>query len=801
LSSKFNRSALLSLIPIIVGVLILFGPIIFTGRALFWGAPSLQFVPWWARAWENIQEGLLPLWNPDVGMGAPLLANYQLAFFYPPNWLYLLSALLNGVVGIAWTQALITAIHISWAGLGMFVLARELNFSKLGQMVSSLSFAFSGYLVARAWFLSINAAVAWLPWILYAAYRLVHDLTPLNTQFNLTSVKKIFKLLSFWLLALFVGLQLLAGHAQTAWYTLVITLCWVLFWSLAPDKNHIAAALPTDGISTQTPRTKPILWVIPVVGAALAIGFALAAIQLLPTGEYLFQSQRASQVDFELAMTYSFWPWRFLGFIAPNAFGNPAFGNYWGYANFWEDAIYIGLIPFFLAFSALLSQHDRSRKPFKWFLMVVILISFLFALGKNTPVFPFLYRYIPTFDMFQAPTRWSILAVFAICLLAGMGADTWRRPVKKSLYWTRLGTAGAFAIAFGAALAWILLRGQADVVRLQTLVLAFGLAGLWMLGGGILTLSAPLSSASRPQMGLWAWLAVAWIALDLVVAGWGLNPGTSLDIYRQTGLTEDDMSTPRIFMPADSETELKYQNLFRFDTFHAVQDWSILRETYLADINILDHVRTVNNFDPLLADRTVNWINLLDSISNSELPSLLNLSNVSVVVKKDLIKAGGVDLQSIDPGAYLRWYSCAETQENGQAVLDAIKRDPEQAKQTLFLEAGEVDATPKCLEPEQVNFLQEKNTAQSKIIQIEATQPGWLVMSETWYPGWRAELDGRQVDILRANYQFQAVAIPEGSHKLKIIYDPGSIKIGSLISFAALLLILAAVMMIRKYKT
>jgi hypothetical protein len=81
---------------------------------------------------------------------------------------------------------------------------------------------------------------------------------------------------------------------------------------------------------------------------AILCGAGLAAIQLIPTAEYLMQSQRASAVSYDLAMTYSFWPWRFLSLLAPDLFGNPAIGDYWGYGNYWEDAVYIGLAPFLL---------------------------------------------------------------------------------------------------------------------------------------------------------------------------------------------------------------------------------------------------------------------------------------------------------------------------------------------------------------------------------------------------------------------------------------------------------------------
>ena len=85
---RFLRKILsLPFFPIVVSPFILFSPTILRGRALFWGTPALQFMPWWTLAWETLREGQIPLWNPLVGMGAPLIANYQSALFYPPNWI------------------------------------------------------------------------------------------------------------------------------------------------------------------------------------------------------------------------------------------------------------------------------------------------------------------------------------------------------------------------------------------------------------------------------------------------------------------------------------------------------------------------------------------------------------------------------------------------------------------------------------------------------------------------------------------------------------------------------------------
>ena len=121
----------------------------------------LQFVPWHRYAIELLRGGHLPLWNPLLGAGAPLLANYQSALLYPPNLLLLLT-------GPEYGHGLLVFLHLIWAGLGMRALARRLGMQPAGQMISALAFSLSGYMVSRAGFISINHTAAWLPWLVMA---------------------------------------------------------------------------------------------------------------------------------------------------------------------------------------------------------------------------------------------------------------------------------------------------------------------------------------------------------------------------------------------------------------------------------------------------------------------------------------------------------------------------------------------------------------------------------------------------------------------------------------------------------
>jgi len=375
----------LNAILLTLGPLILFGPMLIRGEALYWGTPILQFVPWRMLAFKIISLGYLPLWNPYLGMGAPLLANLQSALLYPPNAILALT-------GPAWGHGLLVLLHLIWAAWGMALLAKRLGLGGLAQLIAGLSFGLSGYMVSRAGFLTINAAASWLPWLILAAERLLQD-SPRTGSW--TSI-----IPSSARLSCALALQWLAGHAQTSWYTLTLVLVWLVWRS-------------SEGRATHSPARA-----IAGLCVALAMAFMLSAVQLLPTLEYLTISQRAGALGRDFALTYSFWPWRILGLLVPNLFGSPATGDYWGYANYWEDAVYIGVLPIVLAGLGIIRGLRRGDGYGRLARLLAITgaVALLLALGKNTPIFPFLFDHIPTFNLFQAPTRLNLLAVFALAL-------------------------------------------------------------------------------------------------------------------------------------------------------------------------------------------------------------------------------------------------------------------------------------------------------------------------------------------------------------------------------------------------
>jgi hypothetical protein len=745
---------------------LLFGIPLLSGRVLFWGIPSLQFIPWRWEAWQQMQQGIVPLWNSLNGMGAPLLANYQLALFYPPSWLTYLFAWVGGVNWMAWAHGLLVILHLFWAGLGMVRLTRRMGLGLLAQCIAGLAFSMGGYLVARAGFFSMIWTAAWMPWVILYTSGISAPIKMDVTQRGRAG----------WLpLALVTAMMLLAGHAQLSWYILIFATLWA-------------------GVGLIQQKT----WMFALQGlvqfsGAVILAVLLASVQLIPTLEYLWQSQRSGAVDYQTLFSYSFWPWRFITLLAPDFFGNPGLGDYWGYANYWEDAIYIGLIPFLLAVSTLVrvffKRRDRALTGFLWTMTAA---SFILALGQNLPIFPFLYRYIPTFDMFSAPSRYLIWAAFSLALLAGIGAEQWRSPRGRALYWGRLATAGALAVTLGALLAGRLLGDVSP-----TFLRASTVAGLFGLAFGLFSLFRPDQSDRRHVY--WAAGVVAVVIIDLLQAGMWVNPTVAMDFYRngsEVGAEQWQPDGHRLYMGVRDEYEIKYRRFLRFSDFRPIEDPLNLFRALLPNTNLLARVSSANNFDPIVPARYSLWMEEVDGLSDPGLSRVLELMNVRIATRIAGNSPSGFQQVNLQDPKRLRWFTCAEAVGSAEQALEQIKLWAEgtDLSQTAMLlvepEKGAGSSGENCYEAEPVVLELTYDRTTELAMRVEVDEPGWLFMADTWYPGWRAYVDEIETPIHRANYLFRAIEVPAGTHQVLLRYHPVSFIIGILISGAGWLFVL-----------
>ena len=372
---RLPLSDLAALLTLAALILLFFWKIALTNRVLAGLDVFGYFYPYRDVVSEALRSGRLPLWNPYLFMGAPLLANSQAAVFYPLHWPLLW---LSPPKQVAWSIVL----HLWLAGTGTYLLARwSLRLRPAAAFVSATVLALGGFLGAQAEHLNQLNASAWLPWLLLC----------LEGAMGRPRWR--------WLAILgggaIVGLALLAGHTQAAYI--------VLFGA------GVVALLRAVRELRARQGWRALRGLTALAGMVL-IGLLLAAGQLLPSLELSRLSVRSGGLPYNEAASFSLKPGLVLkAFLPPLAWELP----------FSEYVAYVGLIGLALAGLGAWAVV-RWKQPGGEALGLALTGLFL-AFGAYNPVYYLFYKLVPGFALFRAPARWLLLYCFGAALLAGVG--------------------------------------------------------------------------------------------------------------------------------------------------------------------------------------------------------------------------------------------------------------------------------------------------------------------------------------------------------------------------------------------
>lgn len=733
--------------PLLVALVVLAvtAPVLRPGFALYWGTPYFQFIPWRDLALALLREGRLPWWNIFSGLGTPLLANYQTAVFYPGTWLTWMAGLVGGRVGLAYAHGWWVAGHLFLAAWGMARFAQDEGLPHEAAWFAGMVYGLSGYAVARGGiFVSMNAAMAWTPWTFWAVGRVLRE----------PSFRNVHRAAGV------LALLLLAGHAQTAWYTLLL----VGLWALAhrpPLRGHVRA------------------WKAALLAGLWALALALG--QLAATAEYTRVSSRAAGLARDFALQYSFWPWHYLNFLNPRMFGHPAQGNVWGYGAAWEDAVYIGVLPLFLA---LWSLVRRFRHVAFW--GAVGLTAQVLALGWFTPIYPWLYDHIPTFATFQAPTRWHLWTMLALAVLAGHGVTAVSQPQGKTRYALNLALAAALGIMLTA---W----GMRYVLPRPYTTLAEGLAGFgfwaFLAGAGVRFLSPKKAGGNA----LTRWMLVAFVltAADLAWNQQGWYPATPWDAYRETLPQPVPRPQGRFWMSDADQQALLYDDYLRFHDFRESRPLWAARVALVPNANLYDRVPGINAYDPLLPARFVQWWKTAQTWPESARTALMVHLGGTLEVRRAPATREGVQFVVHPVLPWVAWYDRAEWVPDATAARAWLTRVFLQGNlpDTLVLEGHPPVWMPSAIpqHPGPVRLEAQGFLDGSWHIEVTTPRPGFVLVRQAVYPGWRAWLDGQPTPLYPADGLMMAVAVPAGKHTVVIAYRPQHLYAALALQAAAML--------------
>ena len=440
---------------------------------------ALQFSVWRALVLDSWANGAVPAWNPYSLMGTALLGNSQSGALYPPH-------VMLGVLRVGpWAAISVLAVfHVFVAGLGCRALVLRLGGTDAGATAAGALFSLSPFLLGWAALASVPSTVAWLPWLLAAAWSCGQGSR------------------NAWVwVALTAAMTLLAGHLQFAAYGL-----------LAGFALGVVSAWGAWG------RLGSLL-------AGLALGAGLAAPQLLPVLEFGMSGHRRTAPTAEGWAAYSasaLGPVDLLAAVHPGATGLAAETVEGGAPGYWPSLVKrggnfaeaaLGIGPAVLAGLALLRRRRWTRGQTG--LAIVGLLGLGLAIG---PLSAPLYFGFPGWASTGSPGRAAILFVLAACALAGAAWP--REPVeprdlKVAAGWLGGGllTLLALTLAQSSVRSWVpgldqtlpRLVAQTTVRGLPAMIVgtAVALAAVWALSRGRAALAVGLAVAAGAGWGAW----------------------------------------------------------------------------------------------------------------------------------------------------------------------------------------------------------------------------------------------------------------------------------------------------------
>ncbi|HWN63925.1 MAG TPA: hypothetical protein VNO25_24995, partial [Streptosporangiaceae bacterium] len=383
--SWWRRGDVVAAVLLIALPAVLFGVPALLGHAVVPGDDLTQNLPLRVLAGRDIRAGHLPLFDPYIWSGAPLLAGWNAAAAYPLTWLF---AILPGTA--AWTLNMI----VTWAvaGLGMFCFLRALRLASLASFLGAFSFAFAGGMSAQVTHFGLVAGLSWVPLALLSIRRLAQD-RPVRSRLGWIGV-----------LATAMGLMILAGEPRAIDDGCVILAIYA-GWQVARLGRRAGLAAVS-------------------VSAGLVLGLCLGAIQWLPGLATISSSQRG--VDSMALYSSGSLPvrWVLLTLVPDLLGGSGSLGqpSFFGFYNLTEVTSYVGILPLVAAF-ALLGRLRWRRRPPEWLVWhVMALAGVVLALGGNTPLGNVLYH-LPLFGDQRLQSRNILVLDLALAVLLAYWAD------------------------------------------------------------------------------------------------------------------------------------------------------------------------------------------------------------------------------------------------------------------------------------------------------------------------------------------------------------------------------------------
>jgi hypothetical protein len=674
---------------------------------------AYQVLPWYQFQADAWHQGELPLWDPHVWAGQPLVGQLQPGAAYPPNWLLFLAPLKDGRVDPAWLNLDYILTHF-FAALFCYWLCQYLGRSRAASILAGAAFALSGVVGSVGWPQMLNGAI-WIPLIFLFLLRSIRGERPLANA---------------GIAGAFLGVSFLSGHHQIPTF---VGLMAAGLWIFEIWRHRLQAIKP----------------------AALFALFTVlvSALQTLPAFEYGTRSIRwvgsqnavfwGQYVPYSVHQqpAHSLFPLGVLGFVLPNLSPHDTF---------------VGLAVLMLALVGFAACFEAAEVRL---LGAIGAGGLLLALGGLSVFHGLAYLLVPMVEKARSPAMALVLVQFAMAVLAAYGMDTLRRRA--------FGPWLVRALLAVGILPWPVLAVVA-AVRTETSLEYERLAVLAIVA---LSLAAILYGLSSRRIS-----EAAAIGLLFIVVLFELGTVTGANFRHREApggfLAELDKNRDIV------EFLRRQPEMIRLEV-----------DTNAVPYNIGDW-EGIDQFRGYLGGMTSNVAQFeIDRLKGGRLAPMLfalnyALSRQPIRPSQEEVFRGqsGVNVYR-NPEAFPHAWTVHDAVAVKSSELMARLKSADLRRQTVLV--GSAPALESCAGADDATVLERRDSR--VLVNVSMSCKGMLVVSETYFPGWVAAIDGRSVAIYEAYGALRGVVVDAGKHRVEFRYRPVVVYWGALLTAVGVL--------------
>ena len=751
----------------VLATLALFGEFVFSDRMLY-GEDSLS-LGYMVRAWfaERLAAGDFPLWNPRLLGGIPFVEALAAGdSIYPTSLLYFLT---EPYRALGWKLVL----HVLAGGFFMYGWTRSLGLHRAAAALGGL-----------AWLTAPVVVTLVLPG--NDGKLMVASLAPLvfwatETVFRRPSARSAAGLAGA------VALACLTTQFQTAYFLFLTTGAYAVFRAVRPGDSS-------------TSFRRPALGRLGLFLAGSLLGAGLAAVQLVPAFQYVNESSRRIATTVEAApeealaysSSWSLHPEEIVSLAVPEFVGSTAAEAPWGRGTYWgRNALklnheYLGVT---ILVTALPALFGRRRRGVRWFMAAAGGVWLLFALGAHTPVWRLFYEVVPGISLFRAPSLAAFLVSFAATTLFAFGVDDLvRAPPQVGAFLA--GRRGRAVLAFlGLLLLGLLAQASGLLGRAWTTTIHPGP------GDGRLAVFEALAPFATRGFGVALVLATAAAAAAWALAERRVPPQAALavlavlvavDLGRiDRAFIRTDFDFPRWAAP-DANVRFLLDRRASEPPFRVADlrgdDQNVKLAMHGLDLTTGHHPNDLARYRRLLGLEASRRQGA--NTTNATILRMLNVKYLVWPVEARGPLSGGQVLSTAPgpsgaeavyafPGLGRAWMvDTVAVMDDDDALARVLSPDFDPEREAVAAPpgpavrgAGRGTATWDAFEPDH------------RRLTVHATGPGLLVVSENWFPGWVAEVNGEESPVHRVNVTLQAVEIPgAGEHSVVLRFTAPTVR-------------------------